>query len=345
MYRKIGLAAVLGFCISAVTAGCSSAPGSDGSHADTAKKETTEKIVLVGGITQAKDTPLTDTLEKFGELVDEKTGGEIVIDIKTDSALGGEREMAEAMQLGTVDFGLVSSAPLSNFASDIGVVDLPFIFNDRKHAWSVLNGDIGDELFAELPAQGLIGLSWVDNGFRSVFTKDREIRTPEDMKNLKIRVMESDVYIQTFTALGANPVPMSSSEVYTALQQGTIDAAENSVISYNTLKYYEVAPVFSETLHTYSVMPLVMSKGTWDKLSENQQKAVKEAAVEAAKWHIDNGEADDEKYMNEAREQNKGIKIVEINDLTPFREACKSVYDTFSKNYRDGLIDDILNHQ
>lgn len=300
-------------------------------------------ITFVGGITQAKDTPLTNTLEKFAALAEEKTHGAVKFEVKTDSVLGGEREMTEAMQLGTIDFGMISTAPLSNFAPAIGVCDLPFIFQNRKHAWAVLAGPIGDELFSGLPDQGLVGLSWIDNGFRSVYAKDREIRKPADMKGLKIRVMESDIYVKTFAALTAQPVPMSSSEVYTALQQGAIDAGENSIISYNTLKYYEVAPVYSLTNHTYSVMPIIFAKASFDKLTPEQQKALKEAAVEAAKWHIDQGEADDERFMNKIKTERKEVKVIPVDDLTPFREAVAGVYREYAPKFRKNLIEDVLN--
>src|SRR5699024_5676593 len=183
------------------------------------------------------DHPYTKGLEEFSRLVSEKSDGQVTVDHFHSSQLGDERDMIEGLQLGTLEMALVSTAPLSSFTKDFLVFDLPFIFEDSQAARNVLDGEIGEELFEKLDDQFIIGLAYWENGFRSVSNSRGPVEKPEDMKGLKIRTMENPVHMASFRAMGASPTPMAFGELFTALQQKTIDGQENPLPIVDTSKF------------------------------------------------------------------------------------------------------------
>lgn len=214
------------------------------------------------------------------ELVNEKSGGTLQVEVHTDGTLGQEREMMESLQIGNLDLALVSTAPISNFYSQMSVLDMPYLFDSKAHAYAVLDGEIGQSLFDGLESQGMVGLTYMENGFRNVFST-KPITKPADLKGVKIRIMENQIQTATFSALNAIVTNMASGEVYTGLQQGTIDAAENAICAYYSSAYYEVCKELSLTEHFYGATALLMSKKVFASLTEEQQTILKEAAAEA----------------------------------------------------------------
>ncbi len=320
-----------------VAVGC----GSDtDSSKDTASGDQAGKaIVLKAGHTLAEDHPYQLGMLKFAELVSEKTNGQIKIEVFPNSALGGERDMVEGVQLGTVDMVLSSTGPLGGFVPELNVVDLPFLFKSREHAYKVLDGEIGQDLLKGLENKSLVGLAWWENGFRNVTNNKRPIEKPEDLEGLKIRTMENEVHMASFETMGADPTPMAFNELFTALQQGVVDGEENPVPIVMTSKFYEVQKYMTLTGHFYSPSVVMINKAKFDSFTEEQQNALKEAAKEAADYERGLIKQMDEEFVGQLKE--KGMEIIENPDKALFLEAVKPVYEKYESKFGKELIESI----
>jgi tripartite ATP-independent transporter DctP family solute receptor len=273
---------------------------------------------------------------KFKELVEEKTKGEIKIEIYPNASLGDERTLLEGMQIGTIDMGVITNGPVANFYPKIAVFELPFFFGSREEAYGVLDGVIGQKLLKNLQEIRLAGLAYAERGFRNLTNSKRAVNSPADIKGLKIRVMENPVYIDTFKALGANAVPMAWTECLTALQQGTIDGQENPVNVIYAFKLYQSQKYLSMTRHTYAPALFVMSLKLYGSLTPEVQAVLTDAASQAAK-HERNWNAEQEKGQLKVL-ADEGMKVVSP-DLASFKEAVKPVYKKYSDRFGDVLAD------
>lgn len=271
---------------------------------------------------------------KFKELVEQKTDKKVLIEIFPNATLGDERTLLEGMQMGTVDAGVITNGPIANFVPEIAVFELPFLFGSREDAYKVLDGPVGKELLGKLESQKLKGLAFAERGFRNLTNSKRPVNTPEDMKDLKVRVMENPVYIDTFKALKANAVPMAWTEALTALQQGTIDGQENPVNVIHSFKLAETQKYLSMTRHTYSPATIMMSLDKFNSLPQDVQKILQEAAQEAAEYERKVNTESEETQLKEL--EGKGMEIVNP-DTTPFKEAVKPVYEKYSSQYGEYL--------
>ncbi|MFK3959915.1 TRAP transporter substrate-binding protein [Pseudalkalibacillus hwajinpoensis] len=269
-----------------------------------------ESKVIKAGIGLNDQHPQYKGLLKFKEIVEEKTDGAITVETYHSGQLGDDRSMTEALQLGTQEVTIPSTAPLANFVPEFSVFDIPFLFPNEEVADTVLDGEVGQELLQKLESQNLVGLSYWENGFRDLTNSKRAVATMKDFDGLKIRTMENDLHLDAFKALGANPTPMAFTELFTALQQGTVDGQENPYATIYLQKFYEVQNHVSNTHHIYSPFVFLMSKSFYDGLTEDQQKIMKEAAVEAGKYERKlNREAND-KYLQSL--QDEGMEYTEI---------------------------------
>ncbi len=277
---------------------------------------------------------------KFKELTEKYTNGQVKVTIFPNGTLGDERVLLERMKLGIVDAGVITNGPFVNFVPRFGVIDLPFLFRDPAHAYKVLDGPIGEQLFADLESQGWKGLAWAERGFRNLTNSKKAVNSPEDVKGMKIRVMQNVVYTDSFKAMGTNAVPMAWAEALTALQQHTIDGQENPVNVIVSFKLYESQKYMAMTRHAYAPAPIVMSLKTWNKLTKDQQAAVKKAAREAAQFERDFNNANEAKWLQELKD--KGM-VITTPDLAPFLKSVQPVYDQYVPQYGQALIDSILN--
>lgn len=223
-----------------------------------------------------------DAGKAFKETMEELSGGDITINLKPSGALGGERDVLEGLQIGSIELTISSTGPVGNFVPSVYALDFPFLFESYEHARSVLDGEIGRELLAEFESHDMIGLAWAENGFRHITNSVHPITEPEDLDGLKLRTMENQVHIAAFEALGASPTPMSWTEVLTSLQQGTIDGQENPIPVLTANNMWEIQDHMTLTGHVYSPAVVAMSKIHWDGLSEKEQGWIKEAAQAAA---------------------------------------------------------------
>ncbi|MFC4768073.1 TRAP transporter substrate-binding protein [Effusibacillus consociatus] len=281
-------------------------------------------------------------MEKFKELVESKTNGQVKIKIFPNGSLGGERDMIEGLKVGSIDMVLTSTGPMSGFAPEVTVVDLPFLFRDAEHAHKVLDGKIGTELRNKVESKlSVKTLAWWENGFRNVTNSKRAVNKPEDLKGLKIRTMENDIHMDSFRALGSAPTPMAFTELFTALQQGVIDAEENPVPVIMTSRFYEVQKHLTMTRHFYSPSLMLIAKSKFDGLTDDQKKAIEQAAVEAGKYERQVVQDMEKQYLGDLK--NKGMQIVETPDTKPFMDAVKQVYDKYEPKFGKELIESIRN--
>lgn len=290
------------------------------------------------------EAPRSDTqhlaAKKFNELLKEKTQGEIKLTLFPDSTLGNAQTMISAVRGGTIDLEMSGSPNFSGLEPKLNVIDIPFIFKDREHAYAVLDGEIGQGLLTALEAQGLKGLAFWEVGFRSFTNSKHPVKTPDDIKGLKVRTNQNPMYIQAFSLLGGNPVPMPLSELYTALETKTVDAQEHPVGIFWSAKLYEVQKHLSLTNHGYTPLIVVMNKAKFDGLSPELQKAVVESAQEAGKYQRQLN-LDNEKGILE-KLQKAGIEIVEKVDTQPFKAMIeKEVRKAFIDKNGDSLVNQI----
>ncbi len=276
---------------------------------------------------------------KFKELAEKYTNGEVKVTIYPNAVLGDERTLLERMKMGIVDAAIITNGPFINFVPKFGAIDLPFLFRDPEHAYAVLDGPIGNELFAEAEKQGWKGLAWAERGFRNLTNSKHPVNSPADMKGLKIRLMQNPIYVDSFKALGANAVPMAWTEALTALQQGTIDGQENPLNVIVSFKLYDSQKFMTITRHAYAPAPLIMSMVTWKKLSSSQQAAVMKAAKEAAQFEREFNNANEAQWMKDLAA--KGMKIA-TPDLKPFLAAVQTVYKQYAAQFGQDFIDAIL---
>lgn len=277
--------------------------------------------------TQVPDYPTVEGVKFMGKLVEERTQGRLKLKVFANSALGNERDTIEQLKIGGVDMVRTSLAPLNNMVPESIIPSLPFIFRDEKHMHDVLDGAIGDELLAAMSKQGLIGLAWYDDGARSVYSK-KPIKRLADMKGLKLRVQQSDMFVAMTEALGAAPTPLPYGEVYTALSTGIIDAAENSPLSYETSRHFEAAKFYNLTEHTLLPSVLVFSKAIWDRLPEADRTIVRQAAKESALF-VRKLAAERQAKARDAVVA-KGVTIVPVENKAEFVKAMEPVYAKYA---------------
>lgn len=343
MFRKRFLWFLSVFVFSIVLAGCGNSTESGGEkETSTDGNSEGETFNLKAGHSLTEEHPYHIALVDLAKAVEERTDGKVKIEVFPLSQLGAERELTEALTIGTADMSISSTAPIVNFYPQIGILDLPFLFESREHAYKVLDGEVGQGLLKGLEDVGIIGLSWAENGFRHITNSKRDITKPEDLEGLKIRTQENPIHLDAFTALGAKPTPMAWTEALTALQQGVVDAQENPIVVADTYKLYEANQTYMTlTGHLYSPAVIMFSKATWDKLPAEYQEILKEEAKKAGDRERELIAKSDEESLKVLKE--KGVKIIEDVDVVPFREAIKSVYDKYESQFGKDKIDAILN--
>ncbi|WP_414691190.1 TRAP transporter substrate-binding protein [Noviherbaspirillum sp.] len=277
-----------------------------------------------------------DTLAKE---VEKRTNGRYKIQTFYSGALGAEREAVEAVQLGTQELTWTSTGPIPNFVPEVKILDVPFLFRDYAHARAVLDGPIGQEMLKKFDSKGIKALAWGENGFRHMTNNKRPINTPEDMKGLKMRTMENPVHIQAYKGFGIIPTPMAFTEVFTALQQGTVDGQENPLSVITANKFEQVQKYLTLTGHVYSPGVFLMNKAAFDKLSPADQKAFLEAAKVAAKANRDRVDSDEKTAVADLRA--KGMQVVDKVDKAKFQAALAPVFVDFEKQFGKANLDRI----
>jgi len=315
---------------------CSVAAGLVGFGA-TASAQTAMRI----NISVAKDSHQGVAIDTFAAEVDKRTNGRIKIQTFYSGALGAERESIEAVQLGTHELTFSSTGPVPNFVPEARILDIPFLFRDKAHARTVLDGAIGQEMLAKFESKGFKALAWGENGVRHMTNNKRSVNAPDDLKGLKMRTMENPVHVAAYKGLGIVTTPMAFTEVFTALQQGTVDGQENPLSVIMAAKFEQVQKHLTLTGHVYSPAIFLMNKGAFDKLSAADKQAFIESAREAVKANRARVDEDDAKGVAELR--SKGMQVVENVAKSKFVATLAPINAEFEKQFGKANIDRIRN--
>jgi tripartite ATP-independent transporter DctP family solute receptor len=294
------------------------------------------KMVLKASDVHPLGYPTVEAVVRMGKKLESGTNGRLSIQMFPSMQLGGEKEALEQAQVGALAIARVSVGPVGTIVDDLNVFNMPFVFRDIAHMRKVIDGEIGKELMAKItdnPQSRLVGLCWMDAGARSVYNAKKPIRTVEDLKGLKIRMMGNPLFVDTMNALGGNGIAMGMDQVYSALQTGVVDGAENNPPSYDSFGHYQIAKNYSLTQHLIIPEILVFSRRIWDGLSKEDQALIMKTAGEAqleqrALW--DEREAESMKKIKEA-----GIEVIAVTDKKPFQDAVKPVWDKYGAKYAD----------
>ena len=303
--------------------------------AGAAVAQTTMKI----SISIAQNSHQGVGIDTFAKEVERRTGGRYKVQTFYSGALGAERESIEATQLGTQELTLTSTGPVPNFVPEVRILDVPFLFRDYAHARSVLDGPIGQEMLAKFDAKGLKALAWAENGFRHMTNSKRAINGPDDLKGLKMRTMENPVHIQAYKGFGINPTPMAFTEVFMALQQGTVDGQENPLSVITAAKFEQVQKYLSLTGHVYSPAVILMNKGKFDELTSADKQHFVDAAKEAAKANRARVDQDEKTAVADLRA--KGMQVIDVVDRSKYQAALTPVYAEFAKQFGQANLDRI----
>ena len=302
------------------------------------KKADSGIITLKLGHALDTEHPVHKALLHMADDLKKISNGKVIIQIYPGEQLGTESELIEQLQMGTLDMAKVSTSPLESFIPVYTIFSIPYLFRDSDHFWKVLNGPIGKNLLDAGEDVSLKGLCYFDAGSRSFYTKDKPINSPDDLKGLKIRVMNSKTAIQMMKELGASATPISWGELYTSLQQGVVDGAENNPPSFYRSSHYEVCKYYSLDEHTMVPDIVMISTKTWNKLSPDVQKMIQEAADEAVEFQKKLWKEESDKDLKIMEE--KGVKI-SYPDKAPFRDKVKQMQDSYNGTPIGDLIKQI----
>lgn len=297
-------------------------------------------VVLISGFSvsaQAKEWkgwnihvagyPNTVAMDKFADLLKEKSGGKMTLKMYHSGTLGSQPDAIEQLRIGGIEIANFNMGPIGPIVPEANVVSLPFIFKNLDHMWRVLDGKAGEIINAGLEKKGMVPLAWYDAGARSFYNSKRPIKTPADVVGMKIRVMNNDLYSGMISALGGNPSPMAFAEVYQSLKTGVVDGAENNWPSYESTGHYEVAAFHSNSQHLIIPEILCINADVYKKLSADEQKILKEAAQESAK--LQRALWKDREVASQKKVIAAGVKANEIPDKSAFQAAMKKVYDKY----------------
>jgi len=293
------------------------------------------KFVLKLGHGLDVSHPVHKAMEFMNERLVELSGGTVEIDIYPSSVLGSEVQCIEQLQNGSLAMTKTSTASVENFLPEMSVFGLPYLFRDEAHYWNVLSGQIGKELLEAMQVKDLRGLCYYDSGSRNFYTKDHPIRTPDDLKGLKIRVMNSRTAMDMVSTLGAAPTPIAWGELYTALAQGAVDGAENNPPSFTTNKHYEICKHFSKDAHTMVPDVLMIGTKTWNKLDPQVQQWVQQAADDSSVFQRKLWKEKTIQSLEEAKAD--GVTIYEV-DKSLFAEKVKPMYDAIKNEKIKDLV-------
>ena len=295
-------------------------------------------LKITTGLTEEHPVYLAN--KRFGEILAAKLPGKYTVQTYANAQLGDDVRATESVRMGTLEMVMTSSSPLTGLVPEFNVFDLPFIVPSEKAADAIFDGPVGAKLATALEAKGLKLLAYYENGFRQLTNSAREVKSPADMKGLKIRTMQNPIHLEAFRAMGANPTPMPFSEVFTAMQQKTIDGQENPIPTIWLSKFYEVQKYISLTGHVYGPHITLIGKKLWDSFPAADRKIIAEAAKESAVYQRSVNRQMDKDFVDNLRKA--GCTVTE---LTPaqhkaFADACASVYTNWEPKIGKALVDD-----
>ncbi|MEN9905526.1 MAG: hypothetical protein RLZZ555_2091, partial [Pseudomonadota bacterium] len=296
-----------------------------------------ERTIRIGHPVNS-DHPISFGVKKFSDIVSAKSGGKLKVREFPSLQLGNEMQQLSALAGGVQEMFAPGTAPVAGMVKDFALLDLPFLVETPEQADALLDGPFGQALLAKLPEKGLVGLAFWENGFRHVTNSKRPIKRLEDLEGLKIRVQQNPVFIDTFKALKTNPVPMSFAELYGALESKALDAQENPYLITRSAKLYEAQKYLSSTSHAYGVIAVLVSKKFWDRLSEDEQKILQAAAIEARDHERKISRAQARRAIDELTSAGMQYDPLPAAELARMRSATQGVVDRVLQTYDPALV-------
>lgn len=359
MFKKLLMLAIVVLLVVTVMVGCGLgamdaedaqddpkedvADNDNATETDDDKKEPAEDAIVIKISNGINDKhPAYIGQKKFEEIVEEQTDGRYDIQVYHSAQLGDDIKATQDVRMGNLEMVCTSSSPLTGMSKELMVFDLPFLFASEEIADKVLDGPIGDKIGKTLEDKNLVNLAYFENGFRQLTNSKREVKTPDDVKGLKIRTMENPIHLAAWKAIGANPTPMPFSEVFTAMQQETIDGQENPIPTIYLQKFYEVQDYTSLTKHVYTPFLVLINKDLWESFSEEDQEIFINAVNEARDLERELNRQMNSDLVDELR--NEGMTVTELSaeQIKAFQEKCAPVYDKFADQIGKELVDEVL---
>lgn len=305
-----------------------------------ARAEDWPKLELKFGHPYNEAHPLARGAQKFADTIKEKSGGNINIAVFPNSTIGSSRALVESMQIGVVDFALVPTTNVASFYPPLDIYYLPFLFRDREHAYAVSDGPVGKKLFDDMRAKiGIRTIAMYESGFRTITTRDKKIEKPDDMKGVKFRVINNPLNVATFKALGANVTPMALSEVFTGLQQGTIDGQDNPIGNVKAFGFDKVQKNITLSNHQWAGIMFLANEKMWASQPEAVQKLFADTAKETEAWERETLNAEEATYLEEMQKGGMTVTRLTPEQSALFQEAMKPVWDQYRTKLGAELID------
>ncbi|WP_018699556.1 TRAP transporter substrate-binding protein [Amorphus coralli] len=290
--------------------------------------------------------PLAKGAQKFADIIAEKSGGNIEIAVYPNSTIGSSRDLVEAMQIGAVDFALVPTTNVASFYPPLDIFYLPFLFRDKEHAYAVADGPVGQELYEDMLEKiGIRTLGMYESGFRTITTRDKKIETPDDMKGVKFRVVNNPLNVATFKALGANPTPMALSEVFTGLQQGTVDGQDNPVGNVKAFGFDKVQNNITLSNHQWAGIMFLTNEGMWKDLPDEVKELFAETALETQEWERQALNDQEGEYLAEMEANGMTVTRLTPEQSKAFQDAMEPVWTEYREKLGDELIESAVSAQ
>lgn len=309
---------------------------------ETATESAGDVTTMKIGSTDKPDVAMGKAMFKFKELVEEKTNGSIEVEVFPDSQLGGERDIIEGIQLGTLQGGPIGSAVMANFAPSFNLWSLPFVFPTREDSHRVLDGSLGQATLDDLKDIGIVGFGFWESGIRNLTNDGGEIVSPDQLNGLKIRTLENEIQLDLWTELGASPTPMAFAELFSALQQGVVDGQENPYSVIAAANFYEVQTYITETEHLIGVNPFLVNKEWYEGLTADEQQAIKEAAEEARDFQREEKAKEDAEFKQQLIEAGMEVKELSADERQAWVDKAKPVIDKYRGEIGADLVDQLL---
>jgi len=298
-----------------------------------------DHVIKVGTIQPDSHPDCVLMREVFQEYVEKGSNGRIKVELYPNAQLGGDREMSEGVQLGILQMALPVTSITASFEGSFHVVEMPYLFTTREAAFEALDGQLGKELDRRLLSKGMMNLGYFENGFRHITNNRRPIQTIDDLKGLKIRTMETPIHVAFFKKVGANPTPMSFGELYTALQQGTVDGQENPIVLIYDSRFYEVQKYCSLTGHVFSVVHILANRSFIENLPDDLEKLVKEGARRFVTRHREIMPQEEKRLLAELEAKGMIVNDLKPENKQPLVEAARAVYDQFKGEIGSDIIE------
>ena len=331
-FISLALAATMVMALAACGGGGSASSTPSGGASGSGADKTVYKIT-VGG-TVPDEHPISQGMFKFKEVAEQLSDGQLQVEVYVNNTLGGSRELVEAVQAGDMQMCETSQSMYASFTEELMSVGLPFLFKNRQAAYDFYDSEVGAQISEAIRTQtGIRIVGYFENGIRQLTNSKHPITSPADMKGLKIRVMESPLYIDMFTQMGANPMPMSFAELYTALQQGTVDGQDNPYAITATNAFYEVQKYMTDLSHTFDITCFSINDEFYQSLPADLQKVIDEAAAAAVETNRQQSIDKEQEYIKTIQDGGCEITFLTDEQRNVFREATAGTYDFFTKNY------------